>query len=129
LLQPLAVTKHTLETMKDTDPRLADQATALRSKTAELQQNQIAARDDDSTRARLLQTSGALGAIVLGLLAALLISRQITQPLQETLDIARRIADGDLTSETRVTPRDELGVLQKGVLGMAGTLRGLIGGI
>ena len=125
----LDVYKHSLQTMKDIDPRLAEQATALRSKTAELQQNQIAARDDDSTRARLLQTSGALGAIVLGLLAALLISRQITQPLQETLDIARRIADGDLTSETRVTRRDELGVLQKGILDMAGTLRALIGGI
>ena len=125
----LDVYKESLRTVKAIDPRLAEQAVALRGKTAELQQNQIVARDDDSAQARLLQIGGALGAIVLSLLAALLISRQITQPLQETLDIARRIADGDLTSETRVTRRDELGVLQKGILDMAGTLRGLIGGI
>lgn len=52
---------------------------------------------------------------MLSVIAATLIARQITQPLQETLEIARRIADGDLTSDARITRRDELGVLQQGI--------------
>ena len=103
-------------------------ATLLRL-TNELQGLQFQLRDEDGSAARALQIIGALTALLLSVAAAALITRQITGPLQETLEIARRIADGDLTSEARVTRRDELGVLQKGILDMAGTLRGLIGGI
>jgi methyl-accepting chemotaxis protein len=62
-------------------------------------------------------------------LAAWVITRQITQPLKETLGEVQRIASGDLTASARVTRRDELGVLQQGIQNMGDTLRELISGI
>jgi methyl-accepting chemotaxis protein len=68
-------------------------------------------------------------ALLFGVLAAWLITRQITRPLQATLAEVERIAAGDLTPGIAVTRRDELGVLQQGVQRMGSTLRELIGGI
>jgi methyl-accepting chemotaxis protein len=62
-------------------------------------------------------------------IAAVIITRQITRPLQETLAVVERIASGDLTQNVTVTRRDELGVLQQGIARMGVTLRDLISGI
>jgi methyl-accepting chemotaxis protein len=58
-----------------------------------------------------------------------IITRQITRPLRETLAVVERIAGGDLSHNLRVTRRDDLGVLQQGIARMGTTLRELIGGI
>ncbi len=68
-------------------------------------------------------------ALLLGIVAAWLITRQIILPLRTTLADIERIASGDLTATTAVTRRDELGALQKGIQQMGTTLRELIGGI
>nr|BFE95960.1 hypothetical protein GCM10020185_64960 [Pseudomonas brassicacearum subsp. brassicacearum] len=70
-----------------------------------------------------------LGDVVGDFFAALIITRQITRPLQDTLAVVNRIAAGDLTQHVIVTRRDELGVLQQGIERMGSTLRDLIGGI
>jgi methyl-accepting chemotaxis protein len=95
----------------------------------ELYQLQIDRRNEESAQARTLQVSAALLALLLGVLAAWVITRQITRPLQQTLDAVERIARGDLSETLVVTRRDELGVLQQGIQRMAVTLRQLIGGI
>ena len=71
----------------------------------------------------------ALLALVLGSLAAWLITRQITEPLRRTLQAAQCIAKGDLRSDLRVSRQDELGQLQNSMQQMALSLRELIGGI
>jgi len=68
-------------------------------------------------------------AVLLGILAAWLITRQIVLPLRTTLADVERIAAGDLTATAQITRRDELGVLQQGIQQMGSTLRELIGGI
>ncbi len=83
----------------------------------------------ESASARTMQLGATLLALLLGVLAAWLITRQITRPLQATLAEVERIAAGDLTAGVLVTRRDELGVLQQGVQRMGSTLRELIGGI
>jgi methyl-accepting chemotaxis protein len=83
----------------------------------------------ESASARNVQLATTLLALLLGVLAAWLITRQITRPLQATLAEVERIAAGDLTPGIAVTRRDELGVLQQGVQRMGSTLRELIGGI
>lgn len=50
-------------------------------------------------------------AIVLGGLAAWVIARQITRPLAQTVLVAERIAQGDLSGEIHTTRRDEVGQL------------------
>ena len=108
---------------------MTQQAGTLLTLTGELQNIQFNLRDEDSEQARMLQIIGVFAAVLLSIFAAVTIARQITGPLHATLDLARRIADGDLTSSVRVSRRDELGTLQKGILEMAGTLRTLISGI
>jgi methyl-accepting chemotaxis protein len=83
----------------------------------------------ESSQARTWQIVAVLLALLFGVLAAWLITRQITHPLRDTLGAVRRIAEGDLTDTQQVARRDELGLLQQGIAQMARTLRELIGGI
>ncbi|ROQ54671.1 methyl-accepting chemotaxis protein [Pseudomonas putida] len=95
----------------------------------ELYAIQLQRRDLESAQARTWQLASTLAALLFGVLAAIIITRQITRPLRETLEVVEKIATGDLTHTLRVTRRDELGVLQHGIQRMGETLRDLIGGI
>ncbi|MEE4343096.1 methyl-accepting chemotaxis protein [Pseudomonas alliivorans] len=95
----------------------------------ELYDLQMKLGDDDTAQARHLQIGCILLVLILGIMAAVIITRQITRPLQETLAIVDRIASGDLTHTAVITRRDELGVLQQGIQRMGATLRDLISGI
>ncbi|MCI8211682.1 chemotaxis protein [Pseudomonas sp. S25] len=95
----------------------------------ELAKIQLQLAAEDTTTARSLQIGGTVLALLLGIFAAFIITRQITRPLQQTLDVVDRIASGDLTHTITVTRRDELGVLQQGIQRMGATLRDLISGI
>ncbi|MFJ9992963.1 methyl-accepting chemotaxis protein [Pseudomonas putida] len=90
---------------------------------------QLERRDIESAQARTLQIGATLLALLIGVLAAVIITRQITRPLRETLAVVEKIAGGDLTHNMQVTRRDELGVLQQGIARMGTTLRDLISGI
>ena len=91
----------------------------------------------DATAAMETQRSSAymlLGiitalAVVIGLAAATVISRMIVGPLRYTVQLAQRVADGDLSQSETVTRRDELGQLQQAMYAMTESLRGLIGRI
>jgi methyl-accepting chemotaxis protein len=106
-----------------------DEGQAITQVSAALYDFQLNARDENISQARTLQITCALLALILGILAAAIITRQITRPLQDTLDVVERIASGDLSQSVAVTRRDELGVLQQGIQRMGSTLRDLIGGI
>lgn len=94
-----------------------------------LTQDQSARLDQDTSQARITQVTVAVLALLIGMLAAWLITRQITQPLADTLAVVRNIAAGDLTDRRSIERQDEMGALQQGVMGMAATLRELISGI
>ena len=108
---------------------MTDQGNDIVRISDELYQIQIDRRDIESAQAKTLQVSAALLALLFGVLAAWIITRQITRPLQQTMEAVERIAGGDLSATLTVTRRDELGVLQQGIQRMASTLRQLIGGI
>ncbi|EPA97780.1 methyl-accepting chemotaxis protein [Pseudomonas umsongensis] len=108
---------------------MTDQGAAIVSLSEQLYQIQLDRRDAESAQARTLQLISTLLALLVGIIAAVLITRQITGPLRETLAVVDRIASGDLSQDVRVTRRDELGVLQQGIARMGVTLRDLISGI
>nr|WP_315448604.1 methyl-accepting chemotaxis protein [uncultured Pseudomonas sp.] len=68
-------------------------------------------------------------ALVIGLIASVVISRQITAPLALTVELARRIAKGDLTVQAKSARKDELGDLQNAMQDMAQNLNTLVQGI
>ncbi|KHL69614.1 hypothetical protein SF06_16870 [Pseudomonas flexibilis] len=94
-----------------------------------LSADQFQRRDQETASARQVLMVGALLALLLGVLSAWLITRQITGRLGETLKVVERIASGDLSELSLSVRRDEIGVLQQGVQRMGRTLRELIGGI
>ncbi|MGG2018914.1 methyl-accepting chemotaxis protein [Pseudomonas sp. S8] len=84
---------------------------------------------DDQHRAFIQIAVLTVLALVVGLLAAVLISRQITGPLALTVELARRIAKGDLTVQAKSSRKDELGDLQNAMQDMAQSLNTLVQGI
>jgi methyl-accepting chemotaxis protein len=66
---------------------------------------------------------------VLGLLALglTLIVRSVASPLKNSIEIARRIAEGDLTQRIEVTTRDETGQLLQALKDMNESLGGIVG--
>ncbi|MGX1172908.1 methyl-accepting chemotaxis protein [Pseudomonas sp. R151218B TE3479] len=108
---------------------MTDQGTTIVALSEQLYQIQLDRRDAESAEARTLQLISTLLALLMGVIAAVIITRQITGPLRETLAVVERIASGDLSQNVIVTRRDELGVLQQGIARMGVTLRDLISGI
>ncbi len=89
----------------------------------------IEQRDREALEARSVLTTVALLALVVGVVAGWLITLQITQPLRQTLAVAARIANGDLSQVEPAQRRDEMGQLQTSMREMTLSLRELIGGI
>jgi methyl-accepting chemotaxis protein len=102
---------------------------SLLTSTQEISTLQGLRRDDEATRSRKALISVAALAMMLGLMAAWLITQQIIAPLRETLNAAKRIAQGDLSVDLDVQRRDEMGDLQHSIQDMTQSLRTLISGI
>jgi len=109
--------------------RMHQQGDALIEQSQKLSGLQTVKRNNESRQATTLLISYALLALVLGMIAAWGITRQIVIPLQRTLKTVERIAAGDLTHDHPTERRDELGQLQQAIQRMTAGLRELIGGI
>ncbi|MCV4343654.1 methyl-accepting chemotaxis protein [Pseudomonas capsici] len=90
---------------------------------------QTASRDAESEQAVVMIAIATALALVFGILAAWVITRQITVPLQQTLTVVERVASGDLSRNLTIDRSDELGRLQGSIQRMTVSLRELIGGI
>ncbi len=90
---------------------------------------QTSKRDNEARQAKIMLSIAAALALLLGILAAWSITRQIIIPLQQTLQVVERVASGDLSQDLDVQRRDELGQLQSTIQRMTANLRELISGI
>ena len=127
--QALQVFTGTNNTIIDMRKDMTDYGNGIVSRSNDLYSIQLERRDAESVSANRLQLISTLLVLFFGVCAAVIITRQITRPLRETLDVVERIASGDLSQNLRVTRRDDLGVLQQGIARMGTTLRELISGI
>ncbi|WP_409078022.1 methyl-accepting chemotaxis protein [Pseudomonas sp. JL2] len=109
--------------------RMTEQGEVLLESSKSLTVSQTAVRDHDAAQAKTVLVSAAVLALLFGVIAALVITRQIVGPLDQTLKVAERIAAGDLTHNLTSERRDELGQLQRAMQSMTVGLRQLIGGI
>ncbi|GGU77187.1 methyl-accepting chemotaxis protein [Pseudomonas laurentiana] len=94
-----------------------------------LTDHEVSVQNEEAHAAQATLSSVSGLALVVGVLAAWLITLQITTPLRHTLELAERIAQGDLSSNSEVTRQDEMGQLQRSMHRMTLSLRELIGGI
>jgi methyl-accepting chemotaxis protein len=85
----------------------------------ELENRMSKERYDSSNRSfglYLKTFAGVLGAaVILSLLIAILTARLVTSPIKQTMEVIRKIAEGDLTQEIALSSRDEIGVLAQSV--------------
>jgi methyl-accepting chemotaxis protein len=95
---------------------------------ADQQQIQAIAQDNQDAQRQLGLIT--LLALALGIGAGVLIRQLILQPLRQAVQLAQRVAAGDLSqAQEGGTRRDELGQLLDTVARMLGSLRGLVGRI
>jgi methyl-accepting chemotaxis protein len=71
----------------------------------------------------------AAGAAALSILVGFLTTRRITGPLNEAVNVAKRVADGDLTSDIKIKTQDETGELMKALKHMNESLAKLVGDV
>ncbi|MBC7512866.1 MAG: HAMP domain-containing protein [Herminiimonas sp.] len=65
--------------------------------------------------------------VALGVVCAWLIARSITRPLRAAVDVATRVAQGDLSQQITVASRDEIGELMQALQAMNASLVTIIG--
>ncbi|UZE16482.1 methyl-accepting chemotaxis protein [Pseudomonas sp. B21-054] len=76
----------------------------------------------------LIIGSSAL-ALLVGLIAAWVITRLIVAPLRSVIRVAQQIASGDLSATVEVTRRDEIGQLMLAMQQMGAGLSGIVSGL
>ncbi|WP_332771493.1 methyl-accepting chemotaxis protein [Pseudomonas sp. ESBL1] len=109
---------------------MATQGNVLLESSAAMTVSQTKVRDEGTRQAKRMLAAATALALLLGLLAAWTITRQIIVPLRQILAAAERVANGDLSQDDQsIERRDELGQLQASMKRMNQGLRTLISGI
>lgn len=80
-------------------------------------------------RGRLITIVCLLIGVGLAVFSGLLLTRLITKPLFKGVDLAKAMADGDLTKTMDVDQKDEIGILAQSLNEMAAHLRRMFGDI
>ena len=83
--------------------------------------------DGVAHKAKLLLLALAVAAIAASVLTGVLITRGIVVPLRGAVNVARKVASGNLTSEIEVRSRDETGELLQALHDMNESLKGIVG--
>ncbi len=78
-------------------------------------------------RTELLIMALAVVASAISVLVGFLATRSITRPLNEAVDVAKRVADGDLTSDIQIKTQDETGELMQALKDMNESLARIVG--
>jgi len=111
--------------------KLINQSADVIDKIAQRTQDQGDANSDAAEAQYFSARNQAIAllaaSIVIGMLLAAWVARIISRPLQHAVDVARRVADGDLTADVRVNSRDESGQLMEALRHMNDSLQRLVG--
>lgn len=119
-----------LHQMDQYELMFVDVAKQLLSNVHLLAKEQSIESEQDSSHVTDVLTWVAFLALVIGFGAAVVIRRLIVRPLTETVEVARRVANRDLSGHHVFRDRhDEVGVLQSTMGSMTQTLRELLGDI
>ncbi len=68
-------------------------------------------------------------AVILGFIATSLVSKAITQPLKEAVEVSNKLADGELRVDIEVDSKDETGQLLAAMKGMVKNLNNVVSGV
>ncbi|MBF0609540.1 MAG: HAMP domain-containing protein [Magnetococcales bacterium] len=109
-----------------TEAEMVSSARTLQDKLLEVEKvvNQI--MQDATHSAENMMIGGALLAILLGMVIAYSITQAIAKPLNQGVDFASRVAEGDLTVTLDLEQKDEVGQLADAMRNMVRNLRSVV---
>ena len=105
---------------------LRDTARGMVDKAVELQEIQVSSMEEQYNYAIIELIAIAVAAVVAGTLVAWFMIRTITTPINQTVEVANRVASGDLTVQIDSNRGDEFGNLLAAFSTMVTNLRELI---
>ncbi|MGM3175414.1 methyl-accepting chemotaxis protein [Dickeya lacustris] len=109
--------------------RMTGIANTLNQAVDQLYQAQLVKVSNIITQSQYSQLFIGIAIIVAGILMAWRITLQLTRPLHQSLSMAEKIANGDLSASLAVSRKDELGKLMNAMNDMSMKLRDMIGSI
>ncbi|BAL95101.1 methyl-accepting chemotaxis protein [Rubrivivax gelatinosus] len=92
-----------------------------------LAQEQATTAANTSSTAKLALGAMTLVALVLGVVAALLITRSIVRPVRRAVEVAAAVAEGDLSARIEAQGRDEIADLMRSLGRMNDSLNRIVG--
>ncbi|MDB5981212.1 MAG: trg 5 [Pseudomonas sp.] len=109
--------------------QLADSAKQVVQKVNEAYDAQDQAMQAELKSNSLQIIGSSILALLVGLIAAWVITRLIVAPLRSVIKVAQQIASGDLTATVEVKRRDEIGQLMLAMQQMGAGLSGIVSGL
>ncbi|WP_316676857.1 methyl-accepting chemotaxis protein [Ralstonia chuxiongensis] len=94
--------------------------------THERQEQLVQAYEAQYVMQRNLLAGLSIGAVLLAIVAGIIITRSITQPIRTAVDVARTVARGDLSSRIEVQGKDETSYLLSALRDMNGRLTEIV---
>ncbi|WP_254795640.1 methyl-accepting chemotaxis protein [Arsukibacterium indicum] len=88
--------------------------------------NQLQILEQETGQLKLMIIIAAVIAIIIGFLAALIITQMVVAPLRHVVQVAEKIAAGDITEDLPTDRQDEPGQLMQAMQKMSVSLRALI---
>ncbi|WP_203143209.1 methyl-accepting chemotaxis protein [Marinobacter mangrovi] len=114
---------HTLE------QDMIDTARSILQATNDMKQDQLAKMKSDHQSAIVMIAVTMVIVILMGIGLAWVLGRSIVRPIREAVDVASKVASGDLRQQVSSNRKDELGQLLSALGGMVTNLRALVQGI
>jgi methyl-accepting chemotaxis protein len=76
--------------------------------------------------ASTVMIGGLSFSVIIGILVAIFLTKGITGPVQQGVEFARKLAQGDLTANLHVDQKDEVGILAQALRDMVAKLREIV---
>jgi len=109
--------------------QLADNARQVVQRVNEAYSAEDQAMQAELKASSLLIIGSSMLALLVGLIAAWVITRLIVAPLRSVIRVAQQIASGDLSATVEVKRRDEIGQLMLAMQQMGAGLSGIVSGL
>lgn len=114
--------------MPDANKYAAKMDELLRNQREQVDKLGQAIQDNRTTSRRLLVALGVLS-VALGALFSWLLARSVTVPLAQASDLAKRVAEGDLTAKVPEHGKDEVGELMSSLALMQNNLANVVNNV
>ncbi len=114
--------------MPDANKYAAKMDELLRNQREQVDKLGQAIQDNRTTSRRLLVALGVLS-VALGALFSWLLARSVTVPLAQASDLAKRVAEGDLTAKVPAHGKDEVGELMSSLALMQNNLANVVNNV